>query len=149
MMYLALIYWAGVMVLGCGLLLAVIFSTLADAAESEGTNFQIRWTIPDKYEDGREMPRSQITGYDIYVRVNGGNDEYLAWVPNKGDVTSYNFILTDAGRYCYQMRTVTLDFGKSQRTGAVCIDYEEKQPVPIFSYPIPPTNLKVEEIVLP
>lgn len=144
-----LLFWAGSVLLFVVGLLALIFTPKVSAEGLDGTNFKIMWEIPDKYEDGRDMPRSQITGYDIYHRVNGGPDEYLAWVPNKDDVTSFNLILTNAGRYCYQMRTVTIDFGKSQRSEPVCMDYDEKDPIPIFSYPAAPTGIQVEAIELP
>lgn len=121
--------------------------------KEESAGLLITWQPPTKYVDGTDLPPVDITGYDLYHTVNGGEVQYTAWIPQTGDVKKYSYQPADYGRYCFQLVTVTKSAGKSAKSQPpVCIDYVEKTEPEIPVTPDPetspcePNTVEVEQI---
>jgi len=132
----------------CLVLLACVLA--AEVFAADAALYRISWEPPTSDEAGVILPESEINGYDIFVSMNGALNEYLAWVENKdGGVRHYDHLLTDRGRYCYQLRTVT-DAGKSKLSTPVCMDFDgDEATVPVYTFPNPPEDITVGALEFP
>jgi len=96
----------------------------------------IEWTAPTSLEDGTPLPLEHVTGYDVFQSLDGVDVGYLQWVPAQSRPRlSWRHDTHQTGTHCYQLRTVTEIYGKSQLSAPVCVTVQAN--------PMPPENLSV------
>lgn len=125
----------------------VVNAATDDAAETTATQpklLKITWERPQTYLNDEPLPLSDITGYDLYHTLNGGEVQYTAWIAQNDDITHYDYTPEEYGRYCFQMVTVSKSAGKSPKSEPVCIDYTETIPQP--ANPCAPTDIEIQRI---
>lgn len=101
----------------------------------------VSWVIPSTYEDGVELPQSEITGFDIYV-IKDGEKSYAAWFPWPAANAEYTHAVDGVGEYCFYLITVSKSNGKSEPSETACIMIDEK-PTSTNAKPNPPSGLKI------
>lgn len=96
-------------------------------AEAIETVFVVSWENPTKSEADEDFPATEITGYDIYYKLDDGAESYAKWSPYSADtdIREYKHTASGYGKHCFSLTTVSKNNGKSQRSEWVCYDLEE------------------------
>ena len=129
----------------------LLFTAYQVFALDEPVTLRVTWENPTKDIEDNELPPEGITGYDIYVSVDGADYVYAKWYPyvhTESTVKEYDHVAKEAGEYCFKLATVTKEWGKSSLSEAVCHTVEEVVEPPVVvpppaGAPCPPSDIEV------